>query len=91
MTWIRCPVQPQRDPAAGQRGAHLDPVPGQVSDPAGVDIPVDSTTVPPGRAQALAGLGAAGGGSAGLAPRIFSAAMPSASRHEGTVLAAGHR
>ena len=35
------PVQPQRDPAAGQLGADLDPVPGQVGDPVGVDGPVD--------------------------------------------------
>ena len=45
-----------------------------------------SITVPPGRAPALAGAGAAGGGPAGVAPRIFSVARSSAFRPEGTVL-----
>ena len=35
------PVEPQRDPAAGQLGADLDPLAGQVGDPVAVDGPVD--------------------------------------------------
>ena len=53
------PVQPQRDPAAGQLRADLDPVPGQVGDPVAVDVPVD---LDDGAAGQGAGLGRAGCG-----------------------------
>ena len=35
------PVEPQGDAAAGQLGADLDPLAGQVGDPVAVDGPVD--------------------------------------------------
>ena len=59
------PVEPQRDPAAGQLRADLDPVTGQVGDPVAVDGPVDLDHRAAGQGAGLAG-GCAGGGPAGL-------------------------
>ncbi len=84
------PVEPERDPAAGQFGADLDPVTGQIGDPVCVGGPVDLDRC---AARQRARLGRGGrpgwwpaGGPAGLAPRSFGVARSSASRQDGTVL-----
>jgi hypothetical protein len=64
-------VEPQRDPAACQLGADLDPLAGQVGDPAAVDGPVDldhgAAGQGPGQGQGRGGCGGRRAGRAGAA------------------------
>ena len=83
MTWIRCPSSRSVTRRRASSGPILTRCPARSATPLTSTFRSTSITVPPGRAPALAGAGAAGGGPAGLAPRIFSVARSSASRLDG--------
>jgi hypothetical protein len=86
MTWIRCPSSRSVTRRRASSAPALTLCPARSATPLPSTARSTSMTVPPGSVPALAGAGAAGGGPAGLAPRIFSVARSSASRLEGTVL-----